>query len=212
MVSIRWAVSVPGSGEPGCCTEPPSNPREGFCHLLGAGAWREQDRSPRALIESRRDRNREGLHASTSPYVLPFPASCCVQLHWIEDGKGKQEALAVPASMCREARGKNSQGSKGKVSPTHTAPIPGYPSLGLLHRSETLRQHSPALQSPETSAETASEKRIAAEIECRANVLENWNKKSIVLLADMGHGQNCGIHGPWYLFSSLAKTKLGRSC
>lgn len=113
----------------GAVPNPASNPPQGPSQILGVDAWWEQDKSPRAVGESRRDWNKEGLYVSTPPYILPFPASCCVQLHWTEDGKGKQEALAVPAGTCREARGKKSQGSKGKGSLTHTVLIPGYPFL-----------------------------------------------------------------------------------
>lgn len=124
--SLSWEAETLGA-----VPNPASNPREGLSQILGTAAWWEQDRSPRAVGKSRRDGNRGSLcfYSSVHP---SFPVSGHAQLLWIDDGKGKQEALAGPAGTCREARGKKSQGSKGKVSLTHTVLIPGYPALNRL--------------------------------------------------------------------------------
>lgn len=84
--------------------------------------------------------------------------------HWecLQEWVGKQEA-----KRAREVKVR---------SLTHTALIPGYPSLSLLYHFGALRLLNPALESAETTAETTSERRRAAEIECHVNVLENWNK------------------------------------
>lgn len=72
-------------------------------------------------------------------YILPFPGSSWVQLHWIKDGKGRQEILGMPARMRKEARGKKSQGSRGKVSDTHCpdSRLPIHESFLPLWGSET---------------------------------------------------------------------------
>lgn len=169
---LSWEAETPVA-----VPNPAGSPPQGHSRIRGTDAWWEGDRSARAVVKSRRDGNREGFYISTPLYILPFPSSGHAQPLRMEDGKGKQEVLAMPAGTRREARGKKSQGSQGKVSLTCTVLIPSYPALNLF---TILLPHdclcSPALHSPETSAETASEKRIAAEIECHANALENGNK------------------------------------
>lgn len=95
----------------GAAPDPSGIPPQGLSHILGADAWWEGGQVILCGC-------REGLYVSTSLYIFPFPSSALAQPLWIEDGKGKQEALAVQGV-------EKSHSSQGEVSLTHTVLIPG---------------------------------------------------------------------------------------